>query len=109
MKRTCIIFTILLLATVMIACSPPTADDLVAQVIAIRNNFEVNLSSWIDRGIETGTPYLYLDVDVVKNGEDSLSRLTVLVEQLDANGNVLDAQHVPIDVSGMDMRGLSKK
>jgi len=109
LMRTCIIFTILLLAAVMIACSPPTADDLVAQVIAIRNNFEVNLSSWIDRGTETGTPYLYLDVDVVKNVEDSLARLTVLVEQLDANGNVLDAQHVPIDVSGMDMRGLSKK
>lgn len=107
--RTCITFTILLLAAVMIACSPPTADDLVAQVIAVRNNFEVNLSSWIDRGTETGTPYLYLDVDVVKNVEDSLARLTVLVEQLDANGNVLDAQRVPIDVSGMDMRGLSKK
>ena len=37
--RTRITFTIFLLAAVMIACSPPTADDLVAQVIAIRNNF----------------------------------------------------------------------
>ena len=107
--RTCITFTILLLAAVTIACSPPTADDLVAQVIAIRNSFEVNLSSWIDRGTETEAPHLYLDVDVVKNVEDRLARLTGLGEQLDANGNVLDAQRVPIDVSGMDMRGLSKK
>ena len=45
---------------------------------------------------------------VVKNTEDSLTRLTVLVEQLDADGNVLDAQRVPINVSDMDMRGLSK-
>ena len=56
--RTRITFTIFLVAAVMIACAPPTADDLVAQVIAIRNNFEVNLSSWIDRGTETGPPYL---------------------------------------------------
>ena len=41
--RTCITFTFLLLAAVTIACSPPTADDLVAQVIAIRNSFELSL------------------------------------------------------------------
>lgn len=107
--RTRATFTALLLAAATIACSPPTAEDLVAEVIAVRNSFEVSLASWIDRGADTPAPYLYLDVDVVKNTEDGLTRLTVLVEQLDANGDVLDAQRVPINVSDMDMRGLSKK
>ena len=102
-------FTVSLLASTMIACSPPSADDLVAEIIAVRNNFEVSLSSWIDRDTDTATPYLYLDVDVVKNVEDSLARLTVLVEQLDATSSVLDSQRIPIDVSSMDIRGLSKK
>ncbi len=101
-------FTALLLAATAIACSPPTAEDLVAEVIAVRNNFEVSLASWIDRDTDTPAPYLYLSVGVVKNTEDSLTRLTVLVEQLDADGNVLDTQRVPINVSDMDMRGLSK-
>ncbi len=107
--RTRATFTALLLAAATIACSPPTAEDLVAEVIAVRNSFEVSLSSWIDRDADTAAPYLYLDVDVVKNTEDSLTRLTVLVEQLDADGNILEAQRVPINVSDMDIRGLSKK
>ncbi len=101
-------FTALLLAATAIACSPPTAEDLVAEVIAVRNNFEVSLASWIDRDTDTPAPYLYLSVGVVKNTEDTLTRLTVLVEQLDADGNVLDTQRIPINVSDMDMRGLSK-
>ena len=101
-------FTALLLAAATIACSPPTAEDLVAEVIAVRNSFEVSLSSWIDRDADTAAPYLYLDVDVVKNTEDSLTRLTVLVEQLEGS-NVLNSQRVAINVSDMDMRGLSKK
>ena len=99
----------LLLAAVTIACSPPSAEDLVMEVIATRNQFEANLSSWVDRDTDTAAPYLYLDVDVVKDTEASLSRLTVLVQQVDANGNVLDEQRVAIDVSDMNMRGLSKK
>ena len=90
-------FTALLLAATATACSPPTAEDLVAEVIAVRNNFEVTLTSWIDRDADTPAPYLYLSVGVVKNTEDSLNRLTVLIEQLDTNGNVLDAQRVPIN------------
>ena len=51
---------------------------------------------------------LYLDVAVVKNTEAQLTSLTVLVEQLDANNAVLTSQRVPINVSDMDVRGLSK-
>ena len=106
--RTRALLTALLVAATAIACSPPSAEDLVAEVIATRNQFEVSLSSWIDRDAETSQPWLYLDVAVVKNTEAQLTRLTVLVEQLDANNAVLASQRVPIDVSDMDMRGLSK-
>jgi hypothetical protein len=91
-----------------VACSAPSAEDLVAGVIATRNNFEVNLSSWIDRDADTPQPWLYLDVAVLKNTEDNLTRLTVLVKQLDVDGTVIAEQRVAIDVSDMDMRGLSK-
>lgn len=99
--------TALLVASV-VACSAPSAEDLVARLITTRNNFEVNLSSWIDRDADTPQPWLYLDVAVVKNTEDNLTRLTVLVKQLDEAGTVLAEQRVAIDVSGMDMRGVSK-
>lgn len=106
--RTRALLTALLVAATAIACSPPSAEDLVAEVIATRNQFEVSLSSWIDRDAETSQPWLYLDVAVVKNTEAQLTRLTVLVEQLDANNAVLASQRVPVDVSDMDVRGLSK-
>ncbi len=106
--RTRALLTALLVSVTAIACSPPSAEDLVSGVIATRNQFEVSLSSWIDRDAETTQPWLYLDVAVVKNSEAQLTRLTVLVEQLDANNAVLASQRVPIDVSDMDVRGLSK-
>jgi len=106
--RTCALVAALLVTAAAVACSPPSAEDLVADVIATRNQFEVSLSSWIDRDADTAQPWLYLDVAVVKNTEERLSRLTVLVEQLDADNEVLSSQRVPIDVSDMDVRGLSK-
>ncbi len=101
------VVTALLLASV-VACSAPSAEDLVAGVIATRNNFEVNLTSWIDRDADTPQPWLYLDVAVVKNTEDDLTRLTVLVQQLDVAGTVLAEQRVAINVSDLGMRGVSK-
>ncbi len=97
-----------LLVAAVVACSPPSAEDLVAGVITTRNNFEVNLASWIDRDVDTPQPWLYLDVAVVKNTEDTLARLTVLVNQLDVDGTVVAEQRVTIDVSDMEMRGVSK-
>jgi len=101
------LFTTLLLAVVAVGCAAPSADDLVADVIATRNQYEVALSSWIDRNAGTPQATLYLDVNVINNGQDSLQDLTVLVEQLDADNEVLDTQRVAIDVSGMT-GGLSK-
>ncbi len=106
MRRRALV-TVLLLAAVA-ACSPPSAEDLVAEVIRTRNNFEVSLASWIDRDTDTAQPWLYLDVVVLKDTEDNLTRLTVLVKQLDEAGAVLAEQRVAIDVSNIDMRGLSK-
>ncbi len=102
------LFATLLIAATTVACSPPSADDLVGEVIATRNEFDVSLSSWIDRDADTPQPYLYLDVAVVKNTEERLNHLTVLVEQLDGANNVLASSRVPIDISDMDVRGLSK-
>jgi len=102
------LLTALLLAATAAACGAPSAEDLVAQVIATRNDYQVALSSWIDRDAGTPNASLYLDVNVVKNTEENLTHLTVLVQQLDADGNVLDSQRVPIDVSDLDTRGLSK-
>ena len=106
--RTRATFMALLLATLPLAWSPPSAENLVGEIVAVRNQFEVNLSSWIDRDADTSQPWLYLDVAVVKNTEEQLTALTVLVEQLDPDLQVLAAQRVPIDVSDMDVRGLSK-
>ena len=106
MRRRALVTALLLAAVV--ACSPPSAEDLVAEVIRTRNNFEVSLASWIDRDTDTAQPWLYLDVVVLKDTEDNLTRLTVLVKQLDEAGAVLAEQRVAIDVSNMDMRGLSK-
>lgn len=99
--------TTLLVAAMAVGCSAPTAEDLVAEVIATRNQYEVALSSWIDRNVGTPQAHLYLDVNVINDGQGSLQTLTVLVNQLDANNEVLASQRVPIDVSGMT-GGLSK-
>ncbi len=77
------------------ACAPPSAEELVRDVMQVRNNYDAKLQSWIQR--EDGT--LYLDVLVVNNNETSLRTLTVMVEQLDADNNVLSARRVPIDVA----------
>ena len=102
-----VLFIASLLAVAAAGCSAPTADDLVADVIAIRNQYEVALSSWIDRNAGTPQASLYLDVNVINNGQQSLQNLTVLVEQLDADNEVLSADRVTLDVSGMT-GGLSK-
>jgi hypothetical protein len=102
------LLTALLIAAAAVACSAPSAEDLVAEVLATRNEYDVALSSWIDRNAGTPQASLYLDVNVVKNTEENLTHLTVLVEQLDADNNVLDSQRVAIDVSDLDTRGLSR-
>lgn len=87
------------LAILALACSPPSADDLVQEVLRQRQNYEARLSSWIIRD-STSPPHLYLDVNVINNNQDAtLDQLTVMVEQLDSEDNVLSAQRVPIDAS----------
>ena len=94
MKR--VALAALVLALVAPACSPPSADDLVRGVMEQRRNYSATLQSWTQR--EDGS--LYLDVMVVNNNvEGSLRRLTVMVEQLDAEDNVLSADRVALDVA----------
>ncbi|MFQ5743053.1 MAG: hypothetical protein ACE5HV_05620 [Acidobacteriota bacterium] len=92
----------LLGALTILACAPPTAEDLVAGILATRNQFEVRLNSWVEREDGGAQPYLYLDVLVVKNTQAPLGTLTVMAEQLDAEGNTLARQRLALDVSGLE-------
>jgi len=87
------------IALVGVACSAPTAEELVRQVIQQRNAYDATLSSWIVRD-DAAIPYLYLDVMVVNNNaEATLRTLTVMVEQLDADNNVITSSRAGIDVA----------
>lgn len=90
----------LTLGTLAAACGPPSAEDLVEDVIAVRNGFEIRLTSWIERD-DQAQPYLYLDVMVVKNTLEPLATLTILAEQLDANNHGLTTQRIPLDVANL--------
>lgn len=94
MKRTA---ALLLLATTAVGCGTPSANDLVREVIQTRNNYTAELQSWIVR--PDGA--LYLDVLVVNNNESSLRNLTVMVEQLDADGDPLGNDRVALDVAAL--------
>lgn len=96
MKRPALLATILLAAT-SIGCTPPSADDLVRKVVEQRNNYDVTASSMIVR--PDGS--LYIDVLVVNNNLTALNKLTVMVEQLDADDNVLASGRVVMDVSAL--------
>jgi hypothetical protein len=83
----------------LVACSPPSAQDLVRQVVQQRNNYEARLTSWIVRE-DAPTPHLYLDVMIINNNDEvALKTLTVMVEQLDAEDGVLHSQRVAVDVA----------
>lgn len=98
MKRPLSLLPLALIVTA-VACSAPSADDLVQQVMRQRTNYEAGLNSWIVRE-ETSPPHLYLEVNVLNDNQDvTLKTLTVMVEQLDADGNELYSSRVPIDVS----------
>lgn len=87
----------LLLVVLGTACSPPSADDLVRQVLEQRRNYDATLNSWILRPDGSA----YLDIQVVNNNESALGTLTVLVEQLDVDNNTLASSRVGIDVAAL--------
>lgn len=98
MKRPFALLLLPLLAGIS-ACSPPSAEDLVRQVMQQRTRYTVTLGSWVVSE-NAVPPYLQLDVTVVNNNQDvTLRTVTVMVEQLDADGNVLAEQRVSIDTS----------
>lgn len=107
MSLRCRTLALALAALFAVACGPPSAEELVNEILRVRNEFEVRLTSWIVR--EEGTPnaHLYLDVTVLKNTADPLDYLTVMVEQQDELGNVLSEQRVSFEVASLE-RGLSQ-
>lgn len=87
-----------LLTFMAAGCSPPSADDLVRQVMEQRNNYTATLQSWTQR--EDGS--LYLDVLVVNNNaEGTLRTLTVMVDQYDADSEVIDSRRVVLNVANL--------
>ena len=94
-------------AILVTACSPPSASDLVKDVIAQRNQYEARLSSWVIRDDGTAQPFLYLDVLVVNNSQQSLRKLTVLVGQLDADNKSLGSTRLTMEVSSLTL-GISQ-
>ena len=94
MKRLFLATLVLALATP--ACSPPSAEDLVREVTKQRNNYAATLQSWTQR--EDGS--LYLDVLVVNNNTEGVLRtLTVMVEQYDADDNVIGSSREIMQVA----------
>lgn len=101
------LITLALTVALPVACSPPTAEELVQERIRARTDFTVELSSWVDRTDAQGQPYLYLDLRVIKDRDNPLAELTVMVEQLDEQQNVLSEQRITVDVADLT-RGLAK-
>ena len=99
MKRLALPLAFLFVA-LLPACSPPSGSELVEQVIEQRNQYEARLNSWIVRE-DAAEPYLYLEVNVLNNSQESLQTLTVMVEQLDADNEMLRQDRVPIDVADL--------
>lgn len=97
MKRlpSCLLIAAALLA---LACAPPTADELVEEVMVTRLSYDVQAKSWIIRD-GSNPPEIYIEALVINNNQEATLRtLTVKVDQLDADGELLSSQRVPIDV-----------
>lgn len=85
------------------ACGPPTAQDQVREVMELRNQYDLRLGSWVVRDQEGRAPHLYLDVSVVQNTEQGLATLTVMVEQLDEDNELLRRDRVVLDTRDLTM------
>jgi len=101
MKR---LLTIVATVLAIAACSPPSGEELVQQVMQQRNRYNATPQSWIVRPDNS----IYIEVLVVNNNlEGGLRTLTVLVEQIDTDDSVLKSERVPIDVLSLTA-GLGK-
>ena len=96
------ISTLGVVALLAIACTPPSAEDLVNEILLARTEFEVELTSWVPRDEGGGDPHLYLDVTILKETDEPLRHLTVMVEQQDELGNKLSETRVALDVNNVE-------
>jgi len=95
-------FALVVVALLAIGCSPPTAEDLVNEVLLVRTEFDVELTSWVPRDEGGADPHLYVDVEIMKNTDEPLRYLTVMVEQQDEIGNKLSETRVALDVNDIE-------
>ena len=91
-------FALVFVALLVVGCSPPSAEDLVNDVLLVRTEFDVELTSWVPRDEGGADPHLYVDVTIMKNTDESIQWLTVMVEQQDEIGNKLSETRVALDV-----------
>ncbi len=92
------VFALVFVALLAVGCSPPSAEDMVNDVLLVRTEHDVELTSWVPRGEGGADPHLYVDVTIMKNTDESIHWLTVMVEQQDAIGNKLSETRVSLDV-----------
>ncbi len=93
---------LVIVALVVIGCSPPSAEDLVNDVLMVRTEFDVELTSWVPRDEGGADPHLYVDVTILKNTDEALRHLTVMVEQQDELGVKLSETRVTLDVGNIE-------
>ena len=63
-------FALVFVALLVIGCSPPSAEDLVNDVLLVRTEFDVELTSWVPRDEGGADPHLYVDVAIMKNTDE---------------------------------------
>ncbi len=98
------LLTVIAIVLATTACSPPSGEELVQEVMQQRNKYDATPQSWIVR--PDGT--IYIEVLVVNNNlEGGLRTLTVLVEQIDTDETVLKSERVPMNVMSLTA-GLGK-
>jgi len=93
---------LVVLALVVTGCSAPSAEDLVNDVLMLRTEFDVELTSWVPRDEGGADPHLYVDVAIMKNTDEPLRHLTVMVEQQDELGNRLSETRVSLEVANIE-------
>jgi len=91
-------FALVFVALLVVGCSPPSAEDLVNDVLLVRTEFDVELTSWVPRDEGGADPHVYVEVTIKTNTDESLHYLTVMVEQRDEIGNKLLETRVALDV-----------
>lgn len=90
---------ILLLIPASVSCAP---ENPIESVVTARNGYGVEVTNLINRPDENK---ILIEFNVINSTPSRLDHLTVLMEQLDADENVLDKSRHVLDVSELGYNG----